>query len=92
MSGRIDHAAEAREWIAAATKYPGAVGSAVLGVAEAILALVEQQRIANLIALGILVEDEVPETGERGLLYLPPDDVQSCPDIAAALGIGDDDE
>ncbi len=69
---------------------------ATLALAEqqriAILALVEQQRIANLIALGILVEDEVPETGERGLLYRQPDDVQSCPDIAAALGIGDDDE
>ena len=92
MSERIDHAAEAREWIDAATRYPGAVGSAVLGVAEATLALAEQQRIANLIALGILVGDEVPETGERGLLYRPPDDVQSCPNIAAALGIGDSDE
>ena len=55
MSDRIDHAAEAREYIAAAlgavTADP-AVIVALLAQAEATLALVEQQRIANLIALG----------------------------------------
>ena len=30
MSERIDHAAEAREWIDAAARHPGAVSTAVL--------------------------------------------------------------
>lgn len=100
MSERIDHAAEARErlhtaapWLSSAGRSDlGQVANILAAQVSAMLALVEQQRVANLIALGILVEDEVPETGERGLLYRLPDDVQSCPDIAAALGIGDNDE
>ena len=40
MSERIDHAAEAREWIDAATRHPGAVSTAILAQAEATLALV----------------------------------------------------
>ena len=47
MSERIDHAAEAREWIDAAARHPGAISTAILAQAEATLALVEQQRIAN---------------------------------------------
>ena len=70
----------------------GGLEDAIKGYGFATLALAEQQRIANLIALGILDVDEIPETGERGLLYRPPDDVRSCPDIAATLGIGDGDE
>ena len=100
MSERIDHAAIARErlhtaapWLSSAGRSDlGQVANILAAQVSAMLALAEQQRIANLIALGILVEDEVPETGERGLLYRPPDDVQSCPDIAAALGIGVSDE
>ena len=100
MSERIDHAAEARQRIVWGEEWMERGGDtdvanmvmALHAQVHATLALVEQQRIANLIALGILDVDEIPETGERGLLYRPPDDVQSCPDIAAALGIGDDDE
>lgn len=102
MSEHIDHAAEAREWIAAATRYPGAVGSAVLGVAEATLALVEQQRIANLIALaGVDSRDDEgldmlrAEASDRLAQWVPtwPDDEhpEIRPDVAAALGIGDSD-
>ena len=58
MSEWIDHEAEARDWIDAATKYPGATGSAVLAVAEATLALVEQARISNLVSLAKLAGDE----------------------------------
>ncbi|MDN5964261.1 MAG: hypothetical protein L0K47_13480 [Acidipropionibacterium jensenii] len=103
MSERIDHAAEAREWIDAATRYPGAIGGAVLGVAEATLALVEQQRIANLIALaGINPRDDEgldmlrAEASNMLAQWVPtsPDDEhpEIRPDIAAALGIGDSDE
>lgn len=92
MSERIDHAKEAREWIDAVSNHPEETPGAILAQAEATLALAEQQLIANLIALGILGVDEVPETGERGLVYTPPDDARECPDVARALGIGDDDE
>lgn len=100
MSERIDHAAIARERLHTAAQWLSSAGRSDLGQVanilaaqgHATLALVEQQRIANLIALGILDMDEIPETGERGLIYLLPDDVQSCPDVARALGIGDDDE
>lgn len=93
MSEWIDHEAETM-WLLGSTGPMGfpLESASISAQAHATLALVEQQRIANLIALGILDVDEIPETGERGLLYRPPDDVQSCPNIAATLGIGDDDE
>lgn len=58
MSARIDHAAEARKHIEWAHEQQSAEGDtgnvvrddALLAQAEATLALVEQQRIANLIA------------------------------------------
>ena len=59
MADRIDHAAEARKHIEWAHEQQGEKGrfdetvqhNATLAVAEATLALVEQQRIANLIAV-----------------------------------------
>lgn len=95
MSERIDHVAEAQEWIDAAMKYPGATGTAVLAAAEAILALVEQQRIANLIALGMLqvTAGMDPNGGPVGdgaafrALYPDGPTTPPAPDIAAALGI-----
>ena len=59
MTERIDHAAEAQKHIEWAHEQQGEEGqfeesvqhNATLAVAEATLALVEQQRIANLIAL-----------------------------------------
>ena len=94
MSERIDHAAEAREWIDAAARHPGAISTAILAQAEATLALVEQQRIANLIALGQfrVGPGELPPF--RHLVMRPANayDVEPTADIAAALGIGDDDE
>lgn len=59
MPNRIDHAAEARGWLDySANNNPDvdhrAIHAALLAQAEATLALVEQQRIANLIALAKL--------------------------------------
>ena len=59
MSDRIDHAAEARQHIEWAHEQQGVDGefefsvrdNALIAQAEATLALVEQQRIANVIAL-----------------------------------------
>ena len=98
MSERIDHAAEAREWIDAAARHPGAISTAILAQAEAMLALVEQQRIANLIALSESGRTTV--NGARAALsalYVGAVEdgtahMQLRPDIEAALGIGDDDE
>ena len=93
MSERIDHAAEAREWIDAAAGHPGAVSTAILAQAEATLALVEQQRIANLIALS-QVQDGLGTSAYSALAVMSPDRRRTIldPNIAAALGIGDDDE
>ena len=92
MSERIDHAAEAREWIDAAARHPGAISTAILAQAEATLALVEQQRIANLIALGQfrVGPNELPPF--RHLVMRPVNayDVEPTTDIAAALGIEED--
>lgn len=98
MSEQIDHAAEAREWIDAAARHPGAISTAILAQAEATLALVEQQRIANLIALSESGRTTV--NGARAALsalYVGAVEdgtahMQLRPDIAAALVIGDDDE
>ena len=56
MSERVDHAAEAVESLAAAKEWDTVPEAALLvadAQAHATLALVEQQRIANLIALGM---------------------------------------
>ena len=94
MSERIDHAAEAREWIDAAARHPGAVSTAILAQAEATLALVDQQRIANLIALAAMDPDGLGQSAYSALAAMSPDRRRTilAPDIAAALGIGDDDE
>ena len=94
MRGRIDHAAEAREWIDAAARHPGATSTAILAQAEATLALVDQQRIANLIALGQfrVGPDELPPFRHLVMRLANAYDVEPTTDIAAALGIGDDDE
>ena len=91
MSERIDHAAEAREWIDAAAGHPGAVSTAILAQAEATLALVEQQRIANLIALRkAWTPVEQACSDDLARFYNVGNVIDE--DIAAALGIGDDDE
>ena len=94
MSERIDHAAEAREWIDAAARHPGAVSTAIPAQAEATLALVEQQRIANLIALGEFRAGPNEMPPFRHLVMRPVNayDVEPTTDVARALGIGDDDE
>ena len=94
MSERIDHAAEAREWIDAAARHPGAISTAILAQAEATLALVEQQRIANLIALVAADPDGLGRSAYSALAVMSSDRQRTIldPDIAAALGIGDDDE
>ena len=103
MSERIDHAAEAREWIDAAARHPGAISTAILAQAEATLALVEQQRIANLIALADANHmsenyDHTVEASREAAHALisfaqrdPDDEFPGIhPDIAAALGIEED--
>ena len=58
------------------------------------LALVEQQRIANLIALAAMDPDGLGQSAYSALAAMSPDRRRTVldPDIAAALGIGDDDE
>ena len=60
----------------------------------ATLALVEQQRIANLIALVAADPDGLGQSAYSALAAMSPDRRRTIldPDIAAALGIGDDDE
>ena len=87
MTDRIDHAAAARrhiEWAHEWREDEGATDAttiALLAQVHATLALVEQQRIANRIALSITyeIEDAHNAIGQRALHQLP--------DIAAALGI-----
>lgn len=101
---RIDHAAEAQGWI----EYSGdqnpdvdgrAMHAAAIAQAEAALALVEQHRIANLIALaaggyGGSMGFEHEATEALGNATEAPfgSTVRLRPDIAAALGIGVRDE
>ena len=95
MSERIDHAKEAREWIEAVMSYPKATSFAIFAQAEATLALVEQQRVANLIALmeSPRTATSVARVAERALMVGEPVTNRALrPDIAAALGIGDGDE
>lgn len=61
---------------------------------HATLALVEQQRIANLIALVAADPDGLGRSAYSALAVMSSDRQRTIldPDIAAALGIGDDDE
>lgn len=94
MSDIIDHAAEAREYIASAiaavTAAPAGTG-ALLAQAHATLALVEQQRIANLIALGYghtSPSGDVVGEARRALVERrSADHHQLRSEVAAALGI-----
>ena len=108
MSERIDHAAIARErlhtaapWLSSAGRSDlGQVANILAAQGHATLALVEQQRIANIIDVALL-QLTSPEDGQGNILgngaalrALYPDGPVTplSPDIAAALGIGDDDE
>ena len=108
MSEHIDHAAEAVRLIELSSVQHFADESRTVSAAaqvHATLALVEQQRIANLIALanahhmGENYDDTVEASREAAYALIhyvqrDPDDEfpRIHPDIAAALGIGDDDE
>ena len=61
---------------------------------QATLALAEQQRIANLVALVAMDPDGLSRSAYSALAVMSPDRQRTIldPDIAAALGIGDDDE
>ena len=77
MTERIDHAAEAVKHIEWAHDQQGTDGefeftvrdNALIAQAEATLALVEQQRIANIIALAEVAQDQYGNySGEAGLI------------------------
>lgn len=101
MTERIDHVARARVLETNAWARGGVHGDALIRRPEerrdmiasaqvhATLALVEQQRIANLTALGQfrVGVDDLPHL--RHLVIRPKNeyDIEAVPDIAAALGI-----
>ena len=103
MPERIDHAGGAmthikyvHEWQAEAGDMEETqLANAFIAQAEATLALVEQQRIANLIALTKFAFEKygvyAPTGANLPALFLPPETDQGNmrlhPDIAAALGI-----
>ena len=103
MPKRIDHAGGAMTHIEYAHERRGEAGdmeetrleAAFIAQAEAMLALVEQQRIANLIALAEFAHEQygtyAPTGANLPALFLPPETDQGNmrlhPDIAAALGI-----
>lgn len=97
MSERIDHAAEASRLLASSGPYGAPLLEASTAAqAHATLALVEQQRIANLIALS-QAEDGNGWTSEQAIAAVFRehwDDEREqghctiAPNIAAALGIG----
>lgn len=105
---RIDHAAEARthiEWTHDWQEVEGStdaanIATSLIAQAEATLALVEQQRIASLIALGQLqiasgmdgTHTPVGDGGAFRALYPQGENTPLAPDIAAALGIRGSDE
>lgn len=96
MSERIDHAAEAVRLIELSSVPPYTDESRTLLAAaqvHATLALVEQQRIANLIALS-QVQDGLCASAYSALAVMSPDRRRTIldPNIAAALRIGDSDE
>lgn len=93
MTERIDHASEARVELDIAQRWPsetfavqtGEHKADVLAAAQvhATLALVEQQRLANILTL---VGDEDPETVNDNLIEVGADPVKVRADIVAALG------
>ena len=97
MTDRIDHAAEARKHIDWAHEEQSVEGSwehsvrdfALIAQAEATLALVEQQQIANLIALSreTFAAHEACEALGTFATAKHGDQIGLRPDIAAALGI-----
>ena len=105
MTERIDHADEATQGIMVASlrvsedfsTQTGEHKADILAEAQvhATLALVEQQRIANVIALAKFAIEQygtyVPTGANLPALFLPPEtdqgNVRLNPDIAAALGI-----
>ena len=100
MSERIDHAAEARRILSDVKPYEDQHLEVGMGSAQvhATLALVEQQRIANIIDVALLqlmsAEDgpvNILGNGEA-LRALYPDGpiTPLSPDIAAALGVSDE--
>lgn len=84
---RVDHAKEAREWVDAAERpdlsMPETSAFASIAQVHATLALVEQKRIANIIALS------VPQDAGTADIRLPSWDekLQMRPDIREALGL-----
>ena len=98
MTDRIDHAALAGQmaWDALSTSRSGAqvIAGMLAATAQvhAALALVEQQRIANLIALAGASDSIRARQQAEEVLYQPTPiqagiDLPLTPDIAAALGI-----
>ncbi len=73
MADRIDHAAEAQKWIEYSadlnpeTDWPRVAHASVLATTHAALAGVEQQRIANLIALEVSnrIDTGIFQTGDE---------------------------
>lgn len=111
MSEWIDHAAIADSRLAAALPWLSSAGRSDLGQvanilaaqAHATLALAEQQRIANIIALAAMDPDSsgrspypdgLSSSAYSALAAMSSDRRHTIldPNIAAALGIGDDDE
>ena len=79
-----DHYQTAIDWVSAAEQDPQHNTPENLAIAEAVLALAEQQRIANLIALYVGDSKSHPAGGEIG------DDCYSRladPDVRAALTV-----
>lgn len=92
MPKRIDHAGGAMTHIEYVHEWQGEAGdmeenqlaNAFIAQAEATLALVEQQRIANLIALGVIGGGPISRESPKHVIdYLLSD----YPEVAAALGI-----
>ena len=105
MTDQIDHAAEAQEVLAMPTSVWGSPSDVLAGAqVHATLAIAEQLRIGNLIALAnashMSESFDDTEEAQRQAAYkliayrkLDPDDELPviAPDIAAALGIDHDD-
>ena len=103
MSERIDHAAQSEGIVECAVSRFGEkmitesnlVAKMAVAQVHATLALAEQQRIANLIALINTDQGGCLGTSAYGALVVMSSDRHRTfidPDIAAALGIRDDDE
>lgn len=98
MAERIDHFAEAESYRKASHGESGpmwALTQAVRSGVEATLALAEQQRIANIIALASRADDRwgayAGEAGSMGTLFDNPetelDNMRLKPEIKEALGL-----